>query len=108
MPSEAHKYRFRFEMDAPEFFHPLLNVIFQSQDVGGGGVAAIHDGQGMLARNAGAAGVIALAETGVLHQPGRGDFALGVERRIAGDLQSLDLGALVSARRIGPARARGS
>ena len=42
-------------MNVPEIFHALLNVIFQCQNVGGGGVAAIYDGQGMLARNADAA-----------------------------------------------------
>ena len=105
---EAHEHGFGFQVNVPEFFHALLNVVFQSQDVGGGGVSAVHDGQRMLARNADPSAAIALAETGVLHQPGGGNFSLGIERGITGDLQSLGLARAGSTRRIAPAQARDS
>ena len=49
--SEPHENGFRLELNAPEFFHPLLNMVFQSQDVSGGRLAAVHDGQRMFARD---------------------------------------------------------
>jgi hypothetical protein len=42
--SEAHKHRLRLQPNVPEFFHALLNMIFQSQDVCGGGRSVVHDG----------------------------------------------------------------
>ena len=87
--SKADEHRLGFEMNVPEFFHALLDMVFQSQDVGGGGFSAVHDGQRMFARDADSPAAVAFAEAGVLHQPGGGNFSLGIERGIAGNLQSL-------------------
>ena len=76
--------RFRFQADAPDFFHTLLNVFFQSDDIGGCGLAAIDDGQGVLGGNADAAKAESFVEPGALDQPGRGNFLAGFERGIAG------------------------
>ncbi len=41
---KANHHRFRFQPDAPDFLDALLDLIFQSENLGGGGPAAVHDG----------------------------------------------------------------
>ena len=85
--SEADEYGFGLEMNVPEFVDALLDVILQSEDVGGGGFPAVHDGQRMFAGDPDLPAAVALAEAGMLDQPGGGNFFLGIESWIAGDLQ---------------------
>src|ERR1700681_2092336 len=68
--SEAHKHRLGFKMNVPEFFHALLDVLFQPQNVRGRGLSAVHDGQRMLTRDTDSPAAVTLAEAGVLDQPG--------------------------------------
>ena len=41
---EADHHRFRFQPHTPDFIDTLLDLIFQGDNVGGGGSAAVHDG----------------------------------------------------------------
>src|SRR5580700_784434 len=67
----------------------MLYLFFQGENLRGGGASAIHDGQRMLARNAGAADAVAFGESGMLYQPRRGNLLALLERGIAGQSQSL-------------------
>ena len=69
--SETHEHRLRLELNAPEFFHALLNMVFQRQNVRSRGFSAVHDGQGVFARDSDSSAAIASAETRVLNQPAR-------------------------------------
>ncbi len=72
------------EADAPDFFHAMLDLFFQGEDIGGSGRAAVDDGQRVPAGNADAAEAESFGESGALDQPGGGNFLAGFERRIAG------------------------
>ena len=52
----------------------MLDLVFKGEDLGRGGIAAIDDGQGVLARNTDVAEAVASGESGFLDQPGCGDF----------------------------------
>ena len=41
---EADHHRFRLQPHAPDFLDTLLDLIFQAENFGGGGPAAVHDG----------------------------------------------------------------
>src|SRR5580658_140603 len=71
---EANHDRFWFQADAPDFFHTMLNLVFEGEDVGGCGSAAIDDGEGVFAGDADAARAESLGEAGTLDQPGSGNF----------------------------------
>ena len=58
-PSKTHEHWLRREPNAPEFFHPLLNMVFQRQNVRGGCFSAVHDGQGVFARDSDLAAAVA-------------------------------------------------
>src|SRR6266849_4384721 len=68
--SETHEHGLGFEVNAPEFFHALLDVIFQCQDVRGSGFSTVDDGKSVFAGNTDSAATIAFAKARVLHQPG--------------------------------------
>ena len=56
-------------MDAPDFCDALLDLVFQRQHFGSGGVATVDNGKGVLAGDTHPAAGIALAEAGMLDQP---------------------------------------
>src|SRR5271157_1978204 len=85
--TEPYKDRLGYQLDPELVKHSRLNLIFQPDDLGRCGAAAIDDRQRMLARDAGRASGIALRESGVLHKPSRRQFAKSVRRGIAGHLQ---------------------
>jgi len=66
MGSEAQHYWFGFEAYGPEFFDPLLDLIFQREDFGSGGSPAVHDGERVLAGNADVAKAVSAGESGLL------------------------------------------
>ena len=60
---EAYEHRLGFESNAPEFFHALLDVIFQCQNVGCAGISAVYDGQSVFSGNPYSAAAVSFAET---------------------------------------------
>ena len=48
---ESYEDWFWLEANAPDFFDALLDLVFQGEDFGGRGAAAIHDSERVLARN---------------------------------------------------------
>ena len=73
---ETHHHWLGLQLHAPDFFDALLDLIFQGEHFGGGGAAAIHDGQRVLARDADVAEAVSAGESGVLDQPCRRNFLL--------------------------------
>src|ERR1700691_6202012 len=51
---EANHDRFRFQADAPDFFHAMLDLFFQSENIGGCGSAASDDRERVFGGNANA------------------------------------------------------
>jgi hypothetical protein len=41
---ETDHHRFCFQSHAPDFLDALLDLVFQPENLGGGGPAAVHDG----------------------------------------------------------------
>lgn len=41
---ETDHYRFRFQSHTPDFLDALLDLIFQPENLGGGGPAAVYEG----------------------------------------------------------------
>ena len=68
---EAEHDWFWLEVDIPDFFDAVLDLIFQGQYFGGGGAAAIYNRESVLARNAGVAQAVAAGESGLFYQPCR-------------------------------------
>src|SRR2546423_11570540 len=68
--SKSDQDRFLLQPHTPDFFDTALNLIFQSEDFGGGGSAAIHNRQSLFARNAGATEIEPPRNTGLLDPPG--------------------------------------
>ena len=71
----------------PTSLAPRLNFIFKRHNLRRAGAAAVHNRQRVFAGNAGVSFYVSLREAGILDQPGRGNFSLLGERRIARDLQ---------------------
>src|SRR5580700_995052 len=92
---EAHHDRFRFQVDAPDFFHTMLDLVFEGQDVDRCGSAAIDDGEGVFAGDADAARTESFSKAGALDQPGSGNFLASFECRIVGHGKSSCGGALL-------------
>jgi hypothetical protein len=86
--SNAYHDRFWLQPDAPDFFHAVLDLLFQGEDVGGRSSAAINDCQRVPGGNADAPLTESPGEAGALDQPGRGNLLTGFERRIAGHGES--------------------
>src|SRR2546423_12564049 len=80
--SKSDQDRFLLQPHTPDFFDTVLNLIFQSEDFGGGGSAAIHNGKSMFARNAGATEIVSPRKTGVLDQPGGRYLPILFESRV--------------------------
>jgi len=91
---EADHYWFGFEVDVPDFLYALLDLFFESEDIGGGGCAAVDDCEGVAARDADAPEAESFGEAGALDQPGCGDFLARCEGGVAGEGQSTGCGAL--------------
>ena len=68
--SEPYEDWFWLEADAPDVLNPLLDVLFQGDHVGRGGLVAIYDCQRVLARDADASAAVASGESGMFDQPG--------------------------------------
>jgi len=81
---EAHHNWFGFQADAPDLFYAMLDLLFQGEDVGGGGSAAIDDGEGVPGGNADAAKAESFGESGALDEPGCRNFLARFECGIAG------------------------
>lgn len=69
-PLNPHKYRLGLQPNTPDFLDPLLNLIFQSEDFGGSGIAMVDDGEGVLAGDADVAKAESTGESGMLDEPG--------------------------------------
>src|ERR1700732_3221076 len=63
---EAHHDWLGLETNPPDFLHAILDLFFQSNDVGGGSSAAIDDGEGMLGGDADALGGETFGKAGAL------------------------------------------
>lgn len=90
---EADHYRFGFEADAPDVFYAVLDLIFQRQNLGGSGSAAIDDCQSMSSRDANVSEAESFGEAGVFDQPCGRNFLAGFERGITGYGKSASRGA---------------
>src|SRR5690349_22620388 len=82
---EADEDGFGGEADAKGVGHALLDLVFQGKDVVGSGVATVHDGQRVLARDAHPPLGVAPGKSGMFHQPGGRNLVLGAQRGIAGN-----------------------
>lgn len=49
---ETHHHWFWLQANTPDFFDSLLYLFLEGKDIGGGGAAAIDDGESVLGRNA--------------------------------------------------------
>lgn len=81
---EANQYRFRFQLNAPDFFDAMLNLIFQGEDFRGCGSAAIDDRERVPGGNADTMKAESFGKAGVLDQPRSGNFFAAFKRGIAG------------------------
>src|SRR5205085_3792749 len=72
--SEAYKHGLRLQRNFPLLAHALLNLVFQRDDIGSFGAAAVHNGERMLARNAYRTAGVALVKSRVFHQPAGGNL----------------------------------
>src|SRR5256885_4451225 len=64
---EAYEYRLRMQRYAEFFFHAVLNVVLQRDDLRRGRTAAINNGQRVLAADAHSAAGVAAMKSGMLH-----------------------------------------
>ncbi len=81
---EAHHDWFGLQADAPNFFHAMLDLFLQGEDIGGCGCAAIDDRQRVAGGNADTAEAESFGESRALDQPGCRNFLAGFECGIAG------------------------
>src|ERR1039457_4448024 len=86
--SEPDKHRLRLQLNSKLIQHSGLDFVFQGDDVGSAGAAAIDDCQRVPPRDTRRTFAVALGESGVLNQPGGGQFAKAFVGGIAGQLQA--------------------
>src|SRR6267142_1316531 len=75
-PFEPHHHRLHLQLYSPEIEHFALDLVFERDDVQGGGDSwlAIDDGEGVFARYARISQGIAFVEPRLFHQPGGGEL----------------------------------
>ncbi len=86
LQSLAELDRLLLELDSEERFYLVLDGVAQREDVGGGGVASIDEGEGVAGGDSGVAHGVALDEAGALEQPGGGQLDAAVFRGPVGNL----------------------
>src|SRR5256885_15027251 len=68
--SNTYEYRLRLQPDTPNLRDPVLDMVFQSENVGCGRLTSIHNGQGVLAGDANRPSGKSLTKAGMFDQPG--------------------------------------
>src|ERR1700676_1762808 len=91
---ESYEHGLRLQQNSPRCLDAALNFIFQSDNVACLRASAIDQRQRVFARDSGRSGRISLRESRALHQPRCRNFVLRIESGVAGNLESLGLGAL--------------
>jgi len=81
---EAHHNRLRFEAHAPNFFHAMLDLVFQRKDICGSGSAAIDNSQRVFGRDADPRKSETFSKAGALDQPRCRNLLAAFECGIAG------------------------
>ena len=68
---ESHHDRLGLQRHIPDFFDSLLNLIFEGENFGGAGFAAIDDGERVFIGDTNAAEAVSAGEAGFLDEPSR-------------------------------------
>src|SRR5579871_1419355 len=81
--SEPHADRLGLQLNTKLIKDTLLDRVLQADDLGRGCATAIHNGQSMFPRDAGASAGVPLRKTRMFHQPCCRELALPIASRIA-------------------------